>query len=84
MFTIIKEPDGTETNIVTQEYEVGTYIIINNDPSLQSGSVLKEIPYHIKIRKAALKQGASIISGTYIPGKFKQNINPPPIILETN
>jgi hypothetical protein len=75
MFTVIKEVDGEKTSIITKQYEVGTYIIINNDPSLQMGTALDECPYHIKIRKAALKRNATIINGSIITGKFKENIN---------
>lgn len=77
MFTEITASDGTITNIVTQEYEVGTYIIVNNNAQLQGGTTLKEIPYHIKLRKKALKRGDKITKGSYIKGKFKQDINPP-------
>jgi hypothetical protein len=39
------------------------------------GTNLNERPYHIKIRKAALKRNATIINGSIITGKFKENIN---------
>jgi len=60
---------------VTKQYEVGTYVIIDNDPALQGGVTIKERDYHIKIRKETLKNKDSIIDGTILDynGKFPIN-----------
>lgn len=76
MYTVVQEVDGSKNTIVTKQYEVGTYVIINNDPSLQFNVDKKEEDYHFSIRKKALKEGAKIIGGTIINRRSKYKINP--------
>jgi len=66
MFTVLKTKNGDLLNFVTQQYEIGTYIIINNDPSMQGGTLLKEVDYHKKLRRNAIKSGDIIEDGTFI------------------
>lgn len=76
MFTTIKTKEGKELNFVTQQYELGLYIIVNNDPALQGSSLLKEEIYHKQLRIKAIKAGDTLVDGTIIPYKGrKYNIN---------
>jgi len=59
----------------TQQYEVGTYVIIDSNPALQSGVTIKERDYHIKIRRKVLKNKDSIIDGTILDYNGKLLIN---------
>ena len=76
MYTNIKTKEGKESHIVTQHYEIGTYVMINNDPASQFRSHLQEKDFHIKVRKDAIKNGDTIVNGTIIEYKDKVNINP--------
>lgn len=61
---------------VTQQYEVGTYIIIDNNPRLQGAVTTKETQYHIALRKKVLKSDAVELSGgTLIDYSGKEPIN---------
>ena len=60
LYTKIIEKDGSITTINTQEYIIGTYVIINNDLSKQFGVEEREIDYHTRIRKLAIENGAKI------------------------
>lgn len=51
MITTFIGDDNKEHNIVTQNYEIGTYFIIDSNPSEQGGSELSEIEIHKKIRE---------------------------------
>lgn len=76
MFTKIKTKEGKELNFVTQQYETGLYIIVNNNPALQGSSLLKEEAYHKQLRIKAIKIGDTLLDGTIIPYKGKKyNIN---------
>ena len=76
MFTKIKTKEGKELNFVTQQYGLGLYIIVNNNPSLQDSSLLKEEAYHKQLRIKAIKSGDTLIDGTIISYKGrKYNIN---------
>ena len=76
MFTIIYDTKRKQTdNIVTQQHEVDTYMIINNDPSLQGGSNDNEEIVHKKIRIKAIKLGNIITGGTILSCKSKYAIN---------
>lgn len=76
MFTkIYNNKTNKEISIVTQQYEIGTYIIINNDPMLQGTTILKEEQYHKKIRISAIKNNDIIISGSILNCKSKYKIN---------
>lgn len=77
MFTKIKTESGTELH-TTQQYAMGTYLIIDNDPNFQCMLTCDEIAYHIKLRQKVLKdkKGASIINGIIIEsyrGKYSIN-----------
>lgn len=66
MYTKI-EINGTIIEHVTQQYTIGTYIIINNDPSLQGSSQLTEEKYHLQLRKKVIKdKDAKLIGGTIL------------------
>jgi hypothetical protein len=60
-YTTIKTKEGEKINFTTQQYEVGTYCIINNDPSQQFGIDENEIKFHKKIQKQAKKNGDVIL-----------------------
>lgn len=60
LYTKIIAKDGSITTINTQEYAIGTYVIINNDPAIQFGIEESEIDYHTRIRECAIKNGAKI------------------------
>lgn len=75
MYTKIKAKDGKETLFLTQQYEVGTYCIINNDPGKQFGVDEKEDVFHIGIRKKVIKMGDTLLAGTFIPVKVKSKFD---------
>lgn len=76
MFTKIKTKEGKELNFVTKQYELCLYIIVNNNPALQSSSLLKEEAYHKRLRIKAIKSGDTLVDGTIISYKGKKyNIN---------
>jgi hypothetical protein len=76
MYTTIKCETGETFNHVTQQYEIGTYFIVNSNPRYQGYYPGKERDYHIKVRKKAVEHGNDIIAGNYIHYKGKTNINP--------
>ena len=67
--------NNMEVTVLTQQYEIGTYFIINNEPSLQGSSPLKERDYHIKIRKKILNNNDILIDGTILDYKGKLKLN---------
>lgn len=71
MYSILINSAGVETTFTTQQYMVGTYIIVNNDPRLQSSTQLPEETFHIKIRTKCLKDGGTIKSGSFVNSKNK-------------
>ena len=71
MYTKIKTKGGVILEFVSQQYEVGTYFIINNNSKLQGTSSLKEEDFHKKVRKSFLKTGGILLDGTYIEVKRK-------------
>ena len=76
MITVIHDNKiNKDISFVTQQYEVGTYVIINNDPAMQFGISIKEEEYHKKIRIKAIKVGYTIISGSILSCKSKYPIN---------
>jgi hypothetical protein len=75
MFTKILTKEGEELNFVTQQYSVGTYVIINNDPSKQFGVDMKEDEYHKKLRITCIKGGDTLVGGTELTLKSKFPIN---------
>ena len=72
MYTKIKETDGTITVIASQQYEIGLYVIINNNPALQFTSNLPENEFHRRIRHNALKRDAVILDGNIIKCRNKK------------
>lgn len=64
MITTFNDMNGDETSIVTQQYEIGTYFIINNDSARQGGSHLDEKEFHEMIRKNAEEEGCTNITGS--------------------
>lgn len=51
MITTIIDDKHKEHKIVTQQYEVGTYVIVDNDPTQQIGVNISEIEFHKLIRE---------------------------------
>ena len=51
MITTIIDDKHKEHKIVTQQYQVGTYVIIDNDPAQQFGVNMSEVKYHKGLRK---------------------------------
>lgn len=51
MITTIIGDDGYEHSVVTQQYQVGLYVIIDSDPSQQGGVDMEEKEYHEMLRK---------------------------------
>lgn len=60
-YTIIETKEGEKLNFTTQQYKIGTYCIINNDPSQQFGVSMDEIKFHKKIQRQAKKNNDEII-----------------------
>lgn len=75
MYTKIKTKDGQILNVTTQQYIVGTYVIINNDPSKQFGVNEPEEKFHLKVRKKSLKLGDKLIGGSILDYNGKLPIN---------
>ena len=76
MITIIHDNKyDKELSFVTQQYQIGTYVIVNNDPKLQFGVNCKEEEYHKKLRIKAIKMGDDIISGSILTCRSKYPIN---------
>ena len=55
LYTKIIEKDGSVTTINTEDYVIGTYVIINNDPGKQFCVDMSEKEYHKKMREYAIK-----------------------------
>lgn len=75
MYTNIRTQDGKTLNITTQQYQVGTYVIVNNDPSQQFGINDPEEKFHLKIRKNCIKNGDTLVSGSILDYNGKLPIN---------
>lgn len=76
MYTTIETKEGEKLTFLTQQYTIGIYCIINNDPSQQFGIDTKEVAFHKKIRKQAIKNNDKFIEGTPIENKKRiVNIN---------
>ena len=43
--------DDKKHKIVTQQYEIGMYYIVDNDPAKQGGFNCKEIDFHKSLRR---------------------------------
>ncbi len=74
MYTQI-EIDNTIHSFVTQQYNVGTYIIVDNNPALQSCINKNELNFHIDLRKTALKHKDILVNGTHLDYNGKLLIN---------
>ena len=76
MYTKIKDvANNKELTFVTQQYEIGTYCIINNDPSQQFGLDVKEEIFHKDLRIDVIKNGDQILKGSFLNVKTKYPIN---------
>jgi len=51
MITTIIDDKHKEHKIVTRQYLVGIYVIIDNDPAQQFGVNMSEVKYHKWLRK---------------------------------
>lgn len=52
MITTIIGDDGNEHSVVTQQYEIGLYVIVDSDPSQQGCVYTEEKEYHKMLRMA--------------------------------
>lgn len=75
MWTKLNDPEYGVLDINTQQYETGTYVIINNDPSKQFNSLLYENEYHVGIRLRCLANGGTILNGSIVEYSGEQNLN---------
>ena len=66
MYTKIQTKEGKELLFTTQQYEVGLYIIINNDPSKQFTIDTKERDFHIELRRDSRKNKSIILEGSIL------------------
>ena len=75
MWTKLNDPQYGVLNINTQQYETGTYVIINNDPSRQFRSPLYENEYHVGIRLRCISTGGTILNGSIVEYSGECNLN---------
>ena len=75
MYTNIKTKEGKTLNVTTQQYIVGTYVIVNNDPSQQFGVNEPEEKFHLKLRKRCLNSGDKLVGGSILDYNGKLPIN---------
>lgn len=62
MITTILTKENKKVTFTTQQYEVGLYLIINNDPAKQYNlNVHDEKEWHKSLRKGILEKGEEII-----------------------
>ena len=77
MYTKLKQIDGKPNFFNTNQWSVGVYVIINNDPKTQYCiHNITEREFHIKLRRDCLKSGGTILDGTKIEnykGRYKIN-----------
>jgi hypothetical protein len=75
MWTKLQDPIEGILTFTTQQYDIGTYVIINGDPAKQFASKLNENEYHCKIRLRCLKRGGKILNGDFVKYKGKAALN---------
>jgi hypothetical protein len=75
MYTNIETKSGEKISFLTQQYQVGLYCIINGDSSKQFGIDAKDADFHAEVRKKALKNGDTLLSGSYIEQKRKSKFD---------
>lgn len=75
MYTKIETKDKEIIIYITQQYSLGTYFIINNNPSLQGNSKDTEEIFHKKLRINTINNNGTILNGTIISCKSKYLIN---------
>lgn len=65
--TIVQDPKLGELTFTTQQYAVGTYIVIYKGTELlsQTGSTLSEEKIHQGVRKDTEKVGGKVLSSDY-------------------
>lgn len=51
MITVFIGDDGKKHKLVTQQYEMGTYCIVDSDPAQQFGIAAEEPEIHKKVRE---------------------------------
>lgn len=75
MWTKLNDPEHGVLDINTQQYENGTYVIINSDPSKQFCSPLYENEYHVGIRLRCISTGGTILNGSIVKYNGEQDLN---------
>ena len=75
MWTKLEDPVQGIMEFNTQQYQVGTYVIINNDPAKQFTSGIDENRYHCAIRLECLKRGGKILNGSKVTYKGSARLN---------
>jgi hypothetical protein len=65
-YTKIMTAEGKELNFITQQYEVGLYVIVNNNSSAQFDVSDSERDFHKKLQKKAKKNGDTILESSFI------------------
>ena len=65
MTTTIENKEGKRLTFHTQQYEVGLYVIINNNPASQYCVNRTEEKYHKGIIKTAIALGDRVITTPY-------------------
>ena len=75
MWTKLKDNEHGVLDINTQQYAIGTYVIVNSDPSKQFCSPLYENEYHVGIRLRCLANGGTILNGSIVKYDGEQNLN---------
>lgn len=75
MWTKLNDPQYGVLTINTQQYESGTYVIVNGDPSKQFCSPLYENEYHVGIRLRCISTGGTILNGSIVEYSGERNLN---------
>lgn len=75
MYTEFKDNEGKKNNVTTQQYQIGTYVIFDNDPSTQCATTLKESLFHKKLREKILDDNGTLLAGSIIDIESDKSIN---------
>jgi len=75
MWTKLQDPEEGILEFNTQQYKIGTYVIINSNPTKQFTTSLNENEYHCRIRLQCLKRGGKILNGNNVIYKGNALLN---------